>query len=239
MKVLDQTQVHNRLLKAIQASDFERIKPHLEYVDLPTRKFLVKSQEVVKHFYFVEEGIVSVTGHGEGGRIEVGFLGREGVVGAIPVLLGSDSIPYDHFVQIPGAALRIPVEIVKTVVDQSSDLRNLLLRYVLTEVIQLRQTAIASASFEIEARLPRWLLMCHDRVDNDEIAITHEFLSMMLGVRRAGVTLALQQLEGAGRIKARRGRVTIQNRKLLEEIAHTSYGTPEAEYVRLVEGGKR
>ena len=78
--------------------------------------------------------------------------------------------------------------------------------------------------------------MCHDRVDGDEILLKHDFLSMMLGVRRSGVTLAMQQLEGAGRIRARRGRITVVNRELLEEMADGGYGTPEAEYARLIEG---
>ena len=148
-----------------------------------------------------------------------------------PVLLGSDRAPYDHFVQLPGTAFRIRAEVVCAAVTESPALHRLLQRYILTEMVQVRQTAFIDATLEIEARLARWLLMCHDRVDGDDLLLKHEFLSMMLGVRRSGVTLAMQQLEGAGRIRARRGRVTVLNRgELLEEMADGGYGTPEAEY---------
>ena len=158
------------------------------------------------------------------------------MVGASHVLLGSDRVPYRHFVQMADHALSIRAGIVSAAVDESPTLRKLLLRYVLTEMIQVRQTAIVNATFEIEVRLARWLLMCHDRAEGDELLLKHEFLSMMLGVRRSGVTLAMQQLEGAGRIRARRGRITVLDRELLEEMANGSYGTPEAEYARLIEG---
>ena len=88
----------------------------------------------------------------------------------------------------------------------------------------------------MDTRLARWLLMCHDRLDGDEIPVTHEFLSMMLGVQRSGATLAVQTLEGNRLIKARRGRITVVNREALLALANGSYGAPEAEYARLIEG---
>ncbi|MCJ2021277.1 helix-turn-helix domain-containing protein, partial [Methylobacterium sp. E-065] len=110
------------------------------------------------------------------------------------------------------------------------------LRYVQVEFVQVRQTAYVNATYTIETRLARWLLMCHDRVDGDELRVKHEFLSMMLGVQRSGVTLALQNLEGGRCIQARRGRITVLDRELLETVADGSYGPPEAEYARLIEG---
>jgi CRP-like cAMP-binding protein len=236
MAHVEQSAVRNRLLKAMTANDFARLQPHLELVDLQSGQMLTMPNTRTEHFHFVETGVASITSEGASGRVEVGIIGREGVVGATPVLLGSDRVPYEHFIQMPGTGLRIDAEIVSTAVDESSSLRKLLLRYILTEIIQTRQTAFVNASHEIEARLARWLLMCHDRVDGDELLLKHEFLSMMLGVRRAGVSLAMQQLEGAGRIRAKRGRVTVLDRKLLEEMADSGYGMPEAEYARLIEG---
>ena len=231
-----QSTLRNRLLRAMRPEDFARLQPHLELMDLLSGQILTKPNAHIEHLHFMESGIASITAEGANGRVEIGMIGREGVVGATPVLLGADRVPYDHFIQVPGAALRIRAGAVSAAVEESPALRKLLLRYVLTEMIQVRQTAFANATQEIEARLARWLLMCHDRVDGDELLLKHEFLSMMLGVRRSGVTLAMQQLEGAGRIRARRGRVTVINRELLEEMADGSYGVPEAEYARLIEG---
>ncbi|WP_264050537.1 Crp/Fnr family transcriptional regulator [Methylobacterium flocculans] len=228
--------VRNRLLRAMRPEDFARLQPHLEPIDLQSGQTLTKPNARTEHLHFMESGISSITAEGANGRVEIGIIGREGAVGATPVLLGSDRVPYDHFIQLPGAALRIRAEAVSTAMEESPTLRKLLLRYILTELIQVRQTAFANATQEIEARLARWLLMCHDRIDGDELLLKHEFLSMMLGVRRSGVTLAMQQLEGAGRIRAKRGRVTVINRELLEDMADGSYGTPEAEYARLIEG---
>jgi CRP-like cAMP-binding protein len=236
MAHIQQSAVRNRLLKAMSVEDFARLQPYLELVDLQSGQTLTRPNARTEYLHFIESGIGSITSEGASGRVEVGIIGREGVVGATPVLLGSDRAPYDHFIQMPGSALCVRADVVSAAVDESPSLRKLLLRYVLTEMIQTRQTAFANATLEIEARLARWLLMCHDRGDGDELLIKHEFLSMMLGVRRSGVTLAMQQLEGAGRIRAKRGRVTVLNRDLLEEMADGGYGTPEAEYARLIEG---
>uniref|UniRef100_UPI0035CA9236 Crp/Fnr family transcriptional regulator n=1 Tax=uncultured Methylobacterium sp. TaxID=157278 RepID=UPI0035CA9236 len=138
--------------------------------------------------------------------------------------------------QLAGEGLRITVDALCSAVGASPSLHRLLLRYVQTEIVQTRQTAYVNGSFNIEARLARWLLMCHDRVDGDDLLLKHDFLAMMLGVQRSGVTLALQNLEGAGRIRARRGRITVIDRERLEAMADGSYGAPEAEYGRLIEG---
>ena len=121
-------------------------------------------------------------------------------------------------------------------VDQSPSLRKLLLRYAQVQFVQAVQTAFVNATYQSEVRLARWLLMCHDRVDGDELVMTHEFVSLMLGVQRSSATLAIQALEGYRLIKAGRGRMTVRDRKALEEIADAGYGLPEAEYARLIEG---
>jgi hypothetical protein len=173
---------------------------------------------------------------GAEGHVEVGLAGWEGLSGAVPVLLGNDRIPHDNFMQVAGHGLRIGTEALCAAVEESPSLRTLLLRYVQTEFVQARQTAYVNATYTTELRLARWLLMCHDRVDGDDLPVKHEFLAVMLGVQRTGVTLALQVLEGAGRIRGRRGRITVTNRELLEQLAGDSYGAAEAEYARLIEG---
>jgi len=110
----------------------------------------------------------------------------------------------------------------------------MLLRYVQTLLVQTAQSTATNASHRVESRLARWLLMCHDRIDGDEIALTHEFMSMMISADRSGVTVTLHILEGAGMIWSKRGRVIIRNRELLEDLAGDGYGVPEAEYSRLI-----
>lgn len=236
MAELQQNAVRNRLLRAMSPDDFARLQPSLRLTDLSLQQMLIVPNERVEHLYFLERGISSITARDANGRVEVGMVGWEGLVSAVPILLGSDRVPHDHFMQHAGEGLRIGAEALLAAVDASPTLRRLLLRYVQTELVQTRQTAYVNGSYNIEARLARWLLMCHDRVDGDDLPLKHEFLAMMLGVQRSGVTLALQNLEGAGRIRGRRGRITVIDRDLLEALAGGSYGVPEAEYARLIEG---
>lgn len=212
------------------------VQPHLIPIDLPTGEMLIRPHQPVEQLYFLESGIASITTAGNDGQVEVGLVGREGLVGAAPVILGSDRIPHDQFMQLGGAGWRIAASILKEACVTSQGLHRLLLRYVQTEIVQVRQTAYVNASHTIETRLARWLLMCFDRIDGDELAVKHEFLAMMLGVQRSGVTLALQNLEGGRCIRGRRGRVQVLDRELLRAVADGSYGQPEAEYARLIEG---
>ncbi|MEH3144296.1 MAG: Crp/Fnr family transcriptional regulator [Methylobacterium frigidaeris] len=232
----DQAAVSNRLLRAMSAEDYAGLAPHLVPIELPLGEKLIDINAPVSHLHFMEAGISSITTDGANGKVEVGMVGREGLVGASPVLLGTDRVPHDHFVQMAGEGLRIEAGALVAAMDASTTLRRLLLRYVQTEIVQVRQTAYINAIYSIEARLARWLLMCLDRVDGNELALKHEFLSMMLGVQRSGVTLALQALEGSGRIRGRRMRIVVLDREGLEEVSNGGYGAPEAEYARLIEG---
>jgi CRP-like cAMP-binding protein len=134
---------------------------------------------------------------------------------------------------VPGSALRMDADALRQAIGQSPSLHQHLLRYIETFQVQVAYTALSHGSFTIEERLARWLLMCHDRLDGNDLPLVHEFLSMMLGVRRSGVTIAVQTLEGTGAIKATRGHIIIRDREMLEEAANGSYGVPEAEYRRL------
>ena len=152
-----------------------------------------------------------------------------------PVLLGTDRTPHECFIQTPGASLRIRADGLRRAMATSASLHQHLLRFVQALTVQIGQTALSNGSHRIEERLARWLLMCHDRLDGDELSTTHEFLSLMLGVRRAGVTVALQALEDRGLIATKRGQVTVRDRAKLEAMAGDRYGVPEAEYTRLIE----
>ncbi|ACK81019.1 Crp/Fnr family transcriptional regulator [Methylorubrum extorquens] len=231
-----QSAVRNRLLKALSPADFALLQPHLELIATELHQPLIKPNEQVKQLYFPEVGFCSVTTQGSDGRVEIGIIGREGLVGAIPLLLGSDRTPHDHFVQSPGEMLAISTGAFCRAISHSASLHKFLLRFAQVQYVQTAQTAFVNASYQIEVRLARWLLMCHDRLDGDELRLTHDFLSMMLGVQRSSATLAVQALEGHRLIKALRGRMTILNRKAMEELADDGYGLPEAEYARLIEG---
>ena len=225
---------HNHLLRALSPADFGLLHPQLERVRLPVDTYLVEPNAPVPHVYFLNEGIASVVAAtDQGRRIEVGMIGPEGMTGPC-VLLGTDRSPHACFVQMPGAGLRIRTDALRRAAAASAPLHRHLLRFVHAFMVQMGQTALANGSHVLEQRLARWLLMCHDRVDGDDLTITHEFLSLMLGVRRAGVTEALRTLEDGGAIATKRGRVTVLDRAGLEAVAGDSYGLCEAEYTRLI-----
>ncbi|KAA0125879.1 Crp/Fnr family transcriptional regulator [Methylobacterium sp. P1-11] len=224
----------NRLLAALSEADGALLGPHLEAVDLPLGKVLVEPATAIPHAVFIDTGLCSmVSTLAEGARIEVGLFGRDGMA-APALLLGTDTIPYQVFMQVAGRGQRISVPALRDALTSSPSLRNLLLRYVQTFLVQVAQTAIANAGAPAEERLARWLLMYHDRQDGDDLSVTHEFLSIMLGVRRPTVTVAIHTLEGAGLIRARRGRIRVLSRSRLEEAAGQTYGPAEAEYERLI-----
>lgn len=224
----------NRLLATLSEADGALLEPYFEPIDLPLGLVLVEPAKVIPHAVFIETGLCSVVSSlGEGGRIEIGLFGRDGM--AVPALmLGADTVPYQIFMQVAGHGRRISVPALRAAAESSPSLRDLLLRYVQTFLVQVAQTAVANAGTPAEERLARWLLMYHDRQDGDDLSVTHEFLSIMLGVRRPTVTVAIHTLEGAGLIRARRGRIRVLSRFRLEQAAGQTYGPAEAEYERLI-----
>ena len=232
---MPQTKQANILLGALTVADRALLEPHFEQVALEREQVLVMPNEPIEHVYFPDGGIASITSASpESSVTEIGIFGREGASGTA-LLLGSDSSPHKTFIQVNGhGAVRIATAPFLQAVEKSSTLRQTMLRYVQTLHIQTGQSAVANARYQIEARLARWLLMCHDRADNEEIALTHEFMAIMIGAQRSGVTVALHILEGSGMIRSKRGRVIILDRERLEELAGDSYGMPETEYRRLI-----
>src|SRR5215207_5826972 len=202
MAHLQQAAVRNRLLATLTPDDFDLLQPDLEPVPLDLRHWLIEAGEPIQHVTFPEQGIVSILADTTEGRIEVGMIGPEGMAG-LPVVLGIERSPHSYLVQAEGEALRIPAQNLRTAMRHSPSLHAGLLRYAHALMVQTAETAYANAGFTIEARLARWILMTDDRLDCDELPLTHDFLSMMLGVCRPGVTLAVQSLEGNRLIRAK------------------------------------
>jgi CRP-like cAMP-binding protein len=225
----------NLLLRAVGEADFALLEPYLERVQLKLKDPIFNPNEPITHVYFLEDGVASIVSEQEDGdQIEVGLHGREGMSGAA-VILGAEQSPHASMIQVGNpAALVIPSDRLLAACEKSGSLRLLLLRYVQSLNVQAAMTAASNAHYALPERLARWLLMCHDRTEGDRIELTHEFLSMMLAVRRSGVTVTLHTLEATGAIRSARGVVTIANRSRLEEIAGDSYGQAEAEYRRLI-----
>ncbi len=226
-EILSRGTVANRLLAALSDENFGLLAPHLVPVDLPVRKSLERRNKKITAVYFPESGFASVVANGAGGQaIEVGIIGREGMTG-LSVVLGASRPPRNEtFIQCAGAGLCLPVARLREAIDRSVPLHRSVLRYVHDFQAQTTETVLANGRAKIEERLARWLLMADDRVDGDELPLTHEFLSLMLGVQRGGVTLAVQALERADLISTRRGKITILDRKALEKKSNGTY-TPQ------------
>jgi len=222
----------NRLLTFMSAGDRQLLAANLKPVDLALRQTIEQANQPIDHVYFLEDGIASVVGKSETfGRIEIGIIGREGVTG-LQVILGNDRSPYETFIQVAGTALRIETQKLQAAMDKSRTLQQLLLRYVQVFMIQTSQTALANAASLLTQRLARWLLMVEDRLTSKSLPLTHQFLAVMLGVQRSGVTIALGELENRQLIRSKRGLITIMDRPTLEKLTNGSYGVAEAEYQR-------
>jgi CRP-like cAMP-binding protein len=224
----------NLLLSAIQPDDQVLLAPHLEAVDLPLRQSIEEPNKPIPYVYFPEQGIISVVAKKLDKQIEVGVIGREGMTGSA-VVLGTDRTPNHTFVQVAGSGRRVPVPELRSAVEKSNTLRRLLLGYVQTFIAHISETALANGLATVETRAARWLLLAHDRLATNNLPLTHEFLAMMLGTNRPGVTLTIQALEHRGLVANRRGHIVIQDRQGLETMAKGIYGEAEAQLKRLLE----
>jgi CRP-like cAMP-binding protein len=225
---------NNRLLASLSTDDFDLLGPHLESVTLGLRKYLERPNRRIDAVYFPEEGFASVVAvQSNGKEVEVGLIGREGMTG-LPIVLGNHRSPHATYVQAPGKGKCIPATELRKAIQTSVSLRDSLLKFVQAFGVQTTHTAICNVQSRLDVRLARWLLMAHDRIGNDTLTLTHEFLSIMLGVRRPGVTEALQALRKQGLISYGRGQIAVKDRKRMERTAGEAYGTPEAEYRRLI-----
>jgi CRP-like cAMP-binding protein len=232
---MDQTRTYrNHILRTLNRTDLLALSAHLNPMRLPAGRVIEEPDQPIRQIVFPDSGFISVVATGkQDRRIETGFVGFEGMTG-VPVIMGDDRSPHETFVQVAGAGHCVESETLRTLMGDHPGLRESFLRFALAYMVQTAHTALANGRARIEERLARWLLMAHDRMERPELPLTHELLSIMLGVRRPGVTDALHRLEGYRTIRARRGVITILDRHRLMEIADASYGLPELEYRRLL-----
>ena len=229
-----QSLIRNCLLSRITPADYGLLQPYLEPVPFAKDMVLEESDEPFPHVFFPDTGITSIMAVTRtGDRVEAGLFGREGMSG-MPILLGADRSPLKTIIQIPGEGYRIATDALRDAIERSRQLHAYLLRFCQAMVAQTAYTTLANVTHPVEVRLARWLLMAHDRTNGDDIALTHEYIGVMLAVRRPSVTTALHVLEGNRFIRATRGIITLIDRPGLEEFSDGSYGRPEAEYTRLI-----
>lgn len=223
----------NRILASLPAADIQRLVPHLTPMALKRNQTLHDLGAKVQTIYFPEDAICSIVVNLKNGTtVEVGVIGRDGFIG-LPGILGSGHSTNRSFIQLPGSGFSVKASLLRAQFEESKEFRTCLLRGVQGYLIQTAQTAACNRVHELEERLARWLLMCHDRMRRDDLPITHEFLAMMLGTRRSSVTVAAGMLSKAGLIEYSRGKVRIQDRKVLERAACECYSVVYDEYVRL------
>lgn len=220
----------NRILADLPPKEYARLAPHLEPFEMSHSKIIYRAGQRIEHVYFPHRAMVSVVSHlSDGSSVEVGVVGMEGMTG-LPTLMGVDVSPHENIVQIPNGATRLSVEALKDEFKRGGALQSLLLRYIQSLMLQMSQTAVCNRMHTIEERLARWLLMSHDRCVCEEMPFTHEFLAMMLGVRRAGVTTAALALQAEGFIRYSRGHITILDRHSLEHFTCECYGIVKADF---------
>ncbi|WP_036255902.1 Crp/Fnr family transcriptional regulator [Methylocapsa acidiphila] len=224
----------NRLLSLLTKGDYERIRSHLQPIALEYRQSLYHARKPIGFVYFIETGVGSlVNTMANGEAAEVGTIGNEGVVG-LPLVFGDSRAPTSVYVQVPGAGLRMKATLFKKEMAQSASMRKVMLRYAHAFFNQVAQSAACNHFHTIQQRCCRWLLMTHDRMQSDEFLLTQEFLAMMLGVQRTGVTAAAGALQRAGLIRYKRGHVTILDRRALENLSCECYGVSKMEFDRLL-----
>jgi CRP-like cAMP-binding protein len=230
----EQSTVRNHLLSILPSDDFLRLAGALRPVELVLKQVLHEPDRPIEAVYFLEAGTASMIAPlGGGDALEVGLVGREGLVG-LPVVLGTDVAVTEALIQVPGAALRLPAAALKEALAASPALKALSLRYVQAFHAQVTQTAACNGRHVLEERLARWLLMTHDRTDGDVLPMTQEFLSTMLGVRRAGVSVAASILQKAGVIGYAHGQITVLDRPGLETASCECYGAVRRHFARVL-----
>ena len=209
--------VRNRLLRSVPAHEFALLLPYLSRVQLVTNQVLNEPAEPLEHAFFIEQGIVSLRDMSvPASPVQVAMIGREGLVGCEALMQRDEPAVACAVIQQPGTAIRVPVRDLSTMFESCPNLKAGCMTAVLSLFRQVTDTAVSNARDSLTQRCIRLLLMLHDRIDGQEVQITHEALSAMLGVRRSGVTLVATDLQGDGLVRVNRGRITILDRPGLE-----------------------
>jgi CRP-like cAMP-binding protein len=224
----------NHLLAALAEADWLRWQPHLERVELPLGGVLYESGDTMKHVYFPTTAIVSLLYVMQGGAsAEIAVVGNEGIVG-VALFMGGESTPSRAVVQSGGKGFRLEGELLKDEFNRSPVVMHLLLRYTQALITQMAQTAVCNRHHSLDQQLCRWLLLSLDRLQGNELVMTQDLIANMLGVRREGVTEGARKLQSLGVIRYARGRITVLDRKLLEQRTCECYEVVKKEYDRLL-----
>lgn len=232
--VASQAVVQNHLLALLPEEDYQRLLPQLEPVVLELGQVVYQNAQQLEYLYFPTTSMVSLLyTMADGMTAEVGLTGNEGVVG-IALFLGGDTTPNQAVVQIGGAAFRLGAKTVREEFKRGEAFQHVLLRYTQALLTQISQTAICNRLHPVEQRFCRWLLLSHDRVKTDKLAMTQELIASMLGGRRESVTVAAGHLQDTGLIHYARGHITILNRQGLEASVCECYEVVKTEYERLL-----
>lgn len=219
-----QPMFRNRLLQRLPADELRRLRPYLARVRLAGGDILHRAGDLVEQAYFVEQGYVSMAAEAGGaGRVEVGLVGREGVVGSSVLLAADLPSSLQAVVQMPGTAYCIRADILHATLEHAPALRRAMRQALEILVAQLAQIAACNSRHTLPERLARWLLMAHDRVDGDELPLTQELLAVMLAVRRPGITIAISTLQAGKLLQHSRGRIAICDRPGLEAASCACY----------------
>jgi CRP-like cAMP-binding protein len=215
--------VSNIILLSVVDSDYNSLRPHLEYVELPNHEVLHEAGAKLEFAYFPNRGLISlVVAMKDGKTAEAGVVGNEGFTG-IPAAVGLSRSPLQAIAQISGDGFRVAVGSFQRILESAPHLQSLLNRYTVLQGMQVAQTAACNRLHDLEQRLARWLLMTQDRVNSACLPITHDFLATMLGTNRSSVSLAAGILQREKSIEYTHGAVTIVNRRRLEESACECY----------------
>jgi CRP-like cAMP-binding protein len=226
----------NRFLAALDAKDFALLEPHLEAVILPRGTVLYEPGDPIRYTYFPHDAIVSLVDVMEDGRLaEVAIFGREGLFGLLSAFISREAFGR-YVVQIPGSASRVPLEHMHAAIQDRPALQRQVLAYNEALLAQAYHTVACNAVHSVEARCCRWLLSTHDRLDQDALPLTHEFLAEMLGVQRSTVSTVLRGLQGSGLIEQQRGGIEVLDRAGLEQAACECYRKIHFRFDKLLPG---
>ena len=225
-------QPRNHILRCLTHEEYTRLLPFSQRVTLATGDILFEAGDRIAEFYFLDSGMASLLSTTESGdTVEVGMVGYEGFVGS-DLVLKTNRMPYRSMMQIAGQATKIKAQPVLDQFDKNLDLRNLVLRYLHLVLTQVSQSALCNRFHTLEARFCRWLMISREIIDSDEIPLTQELLSQMLGVARTGVTMTAGVLQQSGLIRYRRGHITILDRQALADASCECYRIVKQEFDR-------
>ena len=215
--------LQNEILRSIPDKEWQLISPKLHALEMPSHFVMHEPHEASKFLYFPQSGLISLVVFMQDGRtVEAGIVGNEGIVG-MPAMMGYSQHPLQEVVQISGSALRVPLTAFRKLAPRLPQLLASANRYMASLGLQVAQTAACNRVHDLEQRLARWLLMAHDRVPSNALAITQDFLATMLGTDRPSVTLAEAVLAEAGAIEHARGVVKLLERQKLESCSCECY----------------